>query len=241
MLQAHARAAARRGVPDASARRATGTEKLIDDAASRATTLMNAASEDSRLLYVTNPLTADVRISRHAAGARSTSPFSKTKANLTAILVSLPGDRRRHDPHPRLARPGEPHVATTSPSRSRPGTFYKLDIDMQPQDVGHPGRAPDRPDGARVSDRDYTVRPAAGHRAHARSRGQLVHAADRGRLEGARRRNVGGDQEDAPVGGTVPATLALTLGAPATFGAFTPGVAQRVHGVDDGDRDLHRG
>ena len=31
---------------------------------------------------------------------------------------------------------------------------------------------------------------------------------------------------DVPVtvGGTVPATLALTLGAPASFGAFTPGV-----------------
>ena len=28
------------------------------------------------------------------------------------------------------------------------------------------------------------------------------------------------------VGGSVPATLALTLGAPATFGAFTPGVAR---------------
>ncbi len=31
---------------------------------------------------------------------------------------------------------------------------------------------------------------------------------------------------DAPVGGTVPATLALTLGAPTSFGAFTPGVAK---------------
>ena len=28
------------------------------------------------------------------------------------------------------------------------------------------------------------------------------------------------------LGGTVPATLALTLGAPATFGAFTPGVSK---------------
>ena len=28
----------------------------------------------------------------------------------------------------------------------------------------------------------------------------------------------------ADVGGTVPATLSLTLGGPATFGAFTPGV-----------------
>jgi len=34
---------------------------------------------------------------------------------------------------------------------------------------------------------------------------------------------VGGDQ---PVGGTVPATLALTMGAPVQFGAFTPGVAK---------------
>jgi amidase len=30
----------------------------------------------------------------------------------------------------------------------------------------------------------------------------------------------------APVGGMVPATLALTLGAPASFGAFAPGVAK---------------
>jgi hypothetical protein len=33
-------------------------------------------------------------------------------------------------------------------------------------------------------------------------------------------------QVDAPVGGTVPATLSLTLGAPAAFGAFTPGTAK---------------
>jgi hypothetical protein len=31
---------------------------------------------------------------------------------------------------------------------------------------------------------------------------------------------------DAPVGGNVPATLSLTLGTPASFGAFTPGVAR---------------
>jgi hypothetical protein len=31
---------------------------------------------------------------------------------------------------------------------------------------------------------------------------------------------------DTPVGGTVPATLSLTLGAAATFGSFTPGVAK---------------
>ena len=32
-------------------------------------------------------------------------------------------------------------------------------------------------------------------------------------------------QVETPVGGTVPATLSLTLGPPATFGAFRPGVA----------------
>ena len=31
---------------------------------------------------------------------------------------------------------------------------------------------------------------------------------------------------DGNVGGTVPATLSLTLGAPAQFGAFQPGVAR---------------
>ena len=36
------------------------------------------------------------------------------------------------------------------------------------------------------------------------------------------------------VGGTVPATLSLTLGTPATFGAFTPGIAKRLHGLHDG-------
>ena len=43
------------------------------------------------------------------------------------------------------------------------------------------------------------------------------------------------------VSGTVPATLALTMGTPASFGAFTPGVTKELHGVDDRQRDLQRG
>ncbi|MDA0170279.1 M14 family zinc carboxypeptidase [Solirubrobacter taibaiensis] len=37
---------------------------------------------------------------------------------------------------------------------------------------------------------------------------------------------VAADDADGTVGGTVPATLSLTLGTPASFGAFTPGVAR---------------
>ena len=43
------------------------------------------------------------------------------------------------------------------------------------------------------------------------------------------------------VGGTVPATLALTLGAPATFGAFTPGVAKDYAASTTATRHLDRG
>ncbi len=41
-------------------------------------------------------------------------------------------------------------------------------------------------------------------------------------------------------GASVPATLSLTLGTPATFGTFTPGVGEDLHRVHDGDRDLDR-
>ncbi|WP_371683508.1 CocE/NonD family hydrolase C-terminal non-catalytic domain-containing protein [Solirubrobacter soli] len=57
--------------------------------------------------------------------------------------------------------------------------------------------------------------------------GGFVNAAERGALISAGAASyVGGDEEQAPAGGAVPATLALTLGAPAQFGAFTPGVAR---------------
>ena len=45
---------------------------------------------------------------------------------------------------------------------------------------------------------------------------------------------------DGSAGGTVPATLALTLGAPASFGAFMPGRPAGLHRVHDRDRRLHR-
>ena len=41
--------------------------------------------------------------------------------------------------------------------------------------------------------------------------------------------------------GTVPATLSLTVGGPASFGAFTPGVTQRLPRRHDGQRGQHGG
>ncbi len=43
---------------------------------------------------------------------------------------------------------------------------------------------------------------------------------------------------DTTPGATVPATLSLTLGTPATFGNFTPGVGEGLHVLLDGQRDL---
>ena len=47
-------------------------------------------------------------------------------------------------------------------------------------------------------------------------------------------------QRDVGAGGTVPATLSLTLGGPATFGAVHAGHRARLHRVDDRQRDLDR-
>ena len=43
------------------------------------------------------------------------------------------------------------------------------------------------------------------------------------------------------VSGTVPATLSLTMGTPASFGAFTPGVTKDYTASTHGQRDLQRG
>ena len=89
------------------------------------------------------------------------------------------------------------------------------------------GRSPDRRDRRRhqhehdaLGDRQPE---RAGHARHAHQQGD---AADRGRLRGAGRGRAPSPIRPRPVGGTVPATLSLTLGAPAAFGAFTPGIAK---------------
>ena len=108
--------------------------------------------------------------------------------------------------------------ALLRPQQRRP------DVQRRPADADPAGgREPARrPDVAAVR------RPRVGGREDARLRLRARAAARRRRPPGP------GDgaepavvtQATAPVGGQVPATLALTMGAPATFGAFTPGVAK---------------
>ena len=189
-------------------------ETFTDDASVSDTALLGEANADHRFLYVTEPLTENVRIS----GAPRVSlrlAFSKPRANVTAALVSYPDNggagtiltRGWIDPENRTSD------AVSEPVS--PGTFYTLSFAMQPKDTVVAA-------GRRLalmvfsSDRQYTVRPAPGT--------QLT-------LDPA------ASSLTLPVLGTLPAPetpaapapvpLGLTLGPPATFGRFIPGVARQ--------------
>ncbi len=197
-------------------------ETLTDDAAQADTTLMNAATSPSRLVYQTNALTQDVRIS---GSPRVTikAAFSKARANLSAALISYPATgngtiltRGWIDPENRnsdfVSDPVEP------------GTFYTMSFDMQAKDAIVPA-------GRRLalmvfsSDRQYTIRPAAGTEVSLDLAGSSITIPVVGGPS-AFATATGTGYAEAPVAGSVPATLSLTLGAAAAFGPFTPGLAK---------------
>jgi hypothetical protein len=74
------------------------------------------------------------------------------------------------------------------------------------------------------SDRNYTIRPAAGTQLTLDLHGSSFDIPVVGGARGLATATGTGYAEQ-PVGGEVPATLSLTLGTPASFGAFVPGVA----------------
>jgi hypothetical protein len=200
----------------------SGIETLSDDAGVTASALMNTASEDSRLLYQTNVLREPVRISG-TPKVSLTASFSAPKANLTALLVSLPESgngtiltRGWIDPENRNSD------WTSEPVT--PGAFYRLDFDLQPKDAVVPAG---RRLGLMVisSDREHTVRPAPGTQVTLDVGASHLSVPIVGGAK-ALVPATGGDLEEGTVSGTVPATLGLTLGTPASFGAFTPGVAR---------------
>ena len=136
-------------------------ETLTDDASIAGITSANSASSNARLIYQTPALTQPVRISGTPAVSLEIA-FSKPKANLTAALVSYPPTgagtiltRGWIDPANRNADWADVPL--------RPGRLYPIDVDMQPKDTVVPA-------GNRLalmvlsSDRDFTIRPAAGTR-----------------------------------------------------------------------------
>jgi predicted acyl esterase len=200
----------------------TAQETLTDDASKEDQALLDAPSSGNRLVYQSNPLTKDVRIS----GTPSVTlrmAFSKPKANLSAALISYPATggsgtiltRGWLDPENRSSDYVSDPIA--------PGTFYTLKFDMQAKDAIVPAG---RRLGLMVfsSDRQYTIRPAAGTQLTLDLAGSSITIPVVGGAS-ALATATGTDIEQGGVSGTVPATLALTLGAPASFGAFTPGVA----------------
>ena len=138
-----------------------GSETLTDDASIAGITAANAAASDVRLIYQTPPLDRAVRISGTPTVALELA-FSRTRANLTAALVSYPPSgpgtiltRGWIDPANRSSDWADAPI--------KPGRSYRVGFDMQPKDSVVPA-------GNRLalmilsSDRDFTVRPAAGTR-----------------------------------------------------------------------------
>jgi hypothetical protein len=199
-----------------------GPETLTDDSAVTAVTAMNTAPHPARLVYQSDVLTAPVRISG-TPRVSLRAAFSKPKANLSVYLLSLPESgngtiltRGWLDPENRTSD------WTSEPVT--PGEFYRLNVDLQPKDSIVPAG---RRLGLMVmsSDRDYTVRPAAGTQVTVDT-AQTTFTLPVGGGAGALAPAIGEGIAEVPgtVGGTVPGTLSLSLGAPATFGAFAPGV-----------------
>jgi X-Pro dipeptidyl-peptidase len=197
-------------------------ETLTDDASIADITLRDAETSPNRLVYQSNVLNNDIRISG-TPSVNLRMAFSKPKANLSAALISYPTTgsqgaviltRGWLDPENRTSDYVSDPIT--------PGTFYNLHFDMQAKDAIVPA-------GRRLalmvfsSDNQYTIRPAPGTQLTldlAGSSFTIPVVGGRSTLAAAT------GTADGTVGGTVPATLSLSLGPAASFGAFTPGIGK---------------
>jgi hypothetical protein len=137
----------------------TPSETLTDDASIAAITSANTASSNVRLIYQTPPLTQPVRISGTPTVSLEVA-FDRSRANLTAALVSYPPTGNGTILTRGWIDPANRHTDRAD-NPVRPGRLYGIDFDMQPKDSVVPA-------GNRLalmilsSDRDFTIRPAAG-------------------------------------------------------------------------------
>jgi hypothetical protein len=150
--------------------------------------------------------------------------FSKPRANLSVYLVSLPADGSAGTILTRGWKDPTNRNSDYTTELLTPGTFYHLAVDMQPKDsVVKAGNRL----GLMVmsSDHDYTVRPAPGTQVTVDPAATTMTLPVVGGPP-TFAQDTGTGYATGTVSGTVPATLSLTLGQPASFGAFTPGVAK---------------
>jgi X-Pro dipeptidyl-peptidase len=151
-------------------------EKLIDDVSKTAGDFAMAATSNNRLLYATPELKEDLHLSGTAT-IKIRLASSKPAANLSVLLVQLPFDNTRigepggmlgiitrgwADPqnYKSLTKGGN-YDSMSAGEPLKPGQFYTLTFDLQPDDQIIPA-------GKRLalmimsSDKDFTVWPQAG-------------------------------------------------------------------------------
>ena len=140
-----------------------GTEVLVDDVAKTGAELAAADSSEHRLLYVTPELQEDL----HLSGTSKLSirlASSKPAANLSVWVVSLPwqeGGKITDNIITRGWADPQNYRSLTESEPLKPGKFYELSFDLQPDDQVIPK-------GQKIgvmifsSDRDFTLWPKAG-------------------------------------------------------------------------------
>ncbi|MGD8276412.1 MAG: Xaa-Pro dipeptidyl-peptidase [Gemmatimonadota bacterium] len=155
----------RMGGLSTSAAPGQGTETLVDNFSFSGETLAQAEWTDHRLLYATEPLAEDLRISgTPRVTVRLAS--SKPAANLTVYLVQLPFARGRNanpafDVITRGWADPQNHASLTHGEPLVPGQFYDMTFELEPDDQVIPA-------GKRLvlmlmsSDRDFTLWPHPG-------------------------------------------------------------------------------
>ncbi len=153
----------------------TGTEKLIDDVTFSGSALAGASQSPNRLLYATPVLTDTVHISGTARVTLRVSS-SVSAANLSVWLVMLPYDSARAGSQSRVGsitrgwadiqnakslKKGGVYASKKSGKALRPGKFYDLTFDLEPDDEFVPA-------GKQLavmimsSDREFTLWPKSG-------------------------------------------------------------------------------
>ncbi|MEL6812250.1 MAG: Xaa-Pro dipeptidyl-peptidase [Bacteroidota bacterium] len=116
--------------------RRQGKETLVDDYAYDGAALASATSSNNRLLYVTPELAEDVHISG-VASITIRLASSKPAANLSVWLVSLPWENSKKITDNIITRgwaDPQNHSSLTTSKPLKPGKFYELTFDLQPDD-----------------------------------------------------------------------------------------------------------